>query len=134
MASLNNPGVISLLTEPNYAVASTVNEDGSILSVVVWVNLEDGKVAVNSEVSRRWPANLKRDPRMTVMVYHRDNPFEYVEVEGTVTATTEGADGHIDRLAKKYINEDSYPFHQPGDQRISFVLDEHVVRYSPPRS
>ena len=129
MASLNNPGVISLLTEPHYAVASTVNEDGSILSVVVWVNLEDGKVAVNSEVSRKWPANLKRDPRLTVMVYHRDNPFEYVEVEGTVTATTEGADGHIDRLAKKYKDLDSYPFRQEGEQRITFLVDAHRIRH-----
>jgi len=98
-------------------------------STVVWVNVEDGKVAVNSALGRRWPTNLERDPRITVLVYDESNPFEYVEMRGTVTANTEVADGHIDRLAKKYIGADTYPFRQRGERRVTFFVEPTLVRH-----
>ena len=128
MANIDDPAVRHLL-ERNHAVVSTLNEDGSVHSTVVWVNVEDGKVAVNSALGRRWPTNLERDPRITVLVYDESNPFEYVEMRGTVTANTEVADGHIDRLAKKYIGADAYPFRQPGEQRVTFFVELTLVRH-----
>jgi PPOX class probable F420-dependent enzyme len=128
MAGIDDPAVQHLL-ERNHAVVSTLNEDGSVHSTVVWVNIEDGKVAVNSALGRRWPTNLERDPRITVLVYDESNPFEYVEMRGTVTANTEVADGHIDRLAKKYIGADAYPFRQPGEQRVTFFVELTLVRH-----
>lgn len=129
MAGIDEPGVKRLLDEPHHAVASTLNEDGTIHSVVVWVNVEEGKVAVNSAVGRKWPTNLQRDPRATVVVYDAANPFDYVEVRGTAAASTERADGHIDRLAKKYLGADTYPYRQPGEQRISFLIEPRQVRH-----
>ncbi len=129
MASLSDSEVRKLLSEPNYAVVSTFNADGSILSTIVWISAEDGTVAVNSAKGRRWPTNLDRDPRITALVYEAGNPYNYVEIRGRVTATTEGADEHINALTKKYINQDEYPFRQPGEQRIKFVIEPDHIRH-----
>jgi len=123
MANLNDPEVRRLLQDPNHAIVSTLNADGSILATVVWISLEDGVLAVNSAVGRRWPTNLQRDPRITALVMAPENPGEFVEIRGSATASTDGADGHIDRLAKKYIGADEYPFRQPGEQRITFTIE-----------
>ena len=128
MAQIEGPAR-ELLDSKNHAVVSTLNENGSIHSTVVWANVEDGVVAVNSAVGRKWPSNLERDPRITVTVYDESNPYEYVEIRGTASGTLDDADGHIDRLAKKYLDADSYPFRQPGEQRIKFVVDADRVRH-----
>ncbi|MCW2713207.1 MAG: pyridoxamine 5-phosphate oxidase-related FMN-binding [Frankiales bacterium] len=133
MASLDDPGVRALLDKPNHAVVSTFNEDGSIHSTVVWVDVQDGRLAVNSAVGRTWPSNLERDPRVTVMVYDENNPYDYVEVRGTARGSTEGADAHIDRLAKRYLGVDSYPFRTPDEQRISYVVEPTRVRHQKQR-
>jgi PPOX class probable F420-dependent enzyme len=129
MAQIEGPAQ-QLLESRNHAVVSTLNENGSIHSTVVWANIEDGVVAVNSAVGRKWPKNLERNPTITVTVYDESNPYEYVEIRGTASGTLEDADGHIDRLAKKYMDADSYPFRQPGEQRIKFVVDADRVRHS----
>jgi PPOX class probable F420-dependent enzyme len=129
MSNINDPDVRELLEQPNYAVVSTLNEDGSILSTIVWVDTEDGKVAINSAVGRRWPTNLERDPRATILVQEAGNPYNYVEIRGEAQGTTEGADEHIDRLAKKFIDQDEYPYRQPGEQRIKFLISPQHVRH-----
>jgi len=129
MARISDPQVRELLDGPNYAVVSTHNEDGSILSTIVWVDAQDGKVTVNSAIGRRWPSNLQRDPRVTVLVYESGNPYNYVEVRGTAEATTDGADEHINRLSKKFIDQDEYPYRQPGEQRIKFATTPQRVRH-----
>ncbi len=129
MSTLNDPGVQELLEQPNYAVVSTHNRDGSMHSTVVWVSADDGGVAVNSAVGRVWPTNLERDPRITVLVQEAGNAYNFVEIRGTATGTTDGADEHINALAKKYIGKDEYPYRQPGEQRIRFAVTPDHVRY-----
>ena len=129
MASLDDPGVQALLDKKNHAVISTLTEDGAVHSTVVWVDVQDGKLAVNSAVGRAWPSNLERDPRITVVVYDEDNPYDYVEVRGTAQGTTEGADAHIDRLAEKYLDVDSYPLRSDTEQRITFLVEPSLVRH-----
>jgi PPOX class probable F420-dependent enzyme len=129
MATLNDSEVRKLLSEPNHAVVSTLNPDCTVLSTVAWVSAENGTIAVNSAKGRRWPANLERDPRVTVLVYEDGNPYNYVEIRGRARATTEGADDHIDALSKKYIDQDKYPFRQPGEQRIKFVVEPEHIRH-----
>jgi PPOX class probable F420-dependent enzyme len=128
MATLNDDGVKALLTAPNCAVISTHNADGSILSTVVWISLEDGELAVNSAEGRRWPTNLERDPHITALVYPDGNPYEYVEIEGTATGSRDDADAHIDRLAKKYTGEDTFAG-RPGDVRVKYVIAPTRIRY-----
>lgn len=133
MASLTDPGVASLIEARNHAVVSTLNADGSIHSAVVWVDTIEGKVAINSAIGRAWPTNLERNPNVTVLVYDENNPYDYVEVKGLAVGTTEGAEEHIDRLAKKFIDADRYPFHQPGEQRITFTVTDAKVRHQKQR-
>ena len=128
MTDLNDQGVKELLEQPNYCVVSTLNHDGSIHNTIVWVGLENDHVTVNSAVGRRWPSNLQRDPRVTVLVYEAGNPYHFVEIRGTATATRDGADEHINALSKKYTGQDEFP-RQPGEERIKFVIAPERVRY-----
>jgi PPOX class probable F420-dependent enzyme len=129
MATLNDAEVRRLLEDPNYAVISTLNPDGSIHDTIVWINAENGTVAVNSAVGRKWPRNLERDPRVTVLVYEAGNPYNFVEIRGTATATRDGADEQINILAKKYIGQDEYPYRVPGEQRVKFVIQPEHIRH-----
>jgi PPOX class probable F420-dependent enzyme len=128
MATLLDPEVRELLEKPNYAVVATHNQDESIHSTVVWADTENGDLAINSAVGRKWPTNLQRDPRVNVLVQESGNPYYFVEIRGTAEATTDGAEEHIDRLAKKYIGQDKYPYRSPGEQRIKFVIRPTRVR------
>jgi PPOX class probable F420-dependent enzyme len=128
MSDLSNHDVTTLLTQPNFAVISTRNADGSILSTVVWVDAADGVVRVNSAVGRKWPTNLERDPYANVLVIDANNPYLFVEIAGRTEGTIEGADEHIDSLAKKYLGQDTYPFRQPGEQRITYTITPEKVR------
>lgn len=122
--------VKELLDQPNFAHLSTLREDGTIHGVVVWLDLRDGKVALNSSEGRAWPANVRRDPRVTITVHDQQNPYEYVEIRGRVVEDThDGAKEHIDSLAKKYIDQDEYPWLQPGEQRITFLVEPDRVRH-----
>ena len=120
-----------LLGGKNHAVVSTLRKDGSVHNAVVWVGVEDGNATVNSAVGRAWPNNLERDPRITLMVYDPENPYEYVEIRGRVSDgdTSQEADDHIDRLAKKYLDKDTYPFRQEGEQRVKYTIEAERVRH-----
>jgi PPOX class probable F420-dependent enzyme len=132
MATIDDPAVRKLLEDPNFAVISTYDADGSIHSTTVWIDVEDGTPAINSAVGRRWPGNLERDPRVVTVVYNSENPYEMVEIRGRATSTLDGAEEHIDRLAKKYLGVDSYPARQPGERRITFLITPERVRYAHP--
>jgi PPOX class probable F420-dependent enzyme len=129
MTTLHDSGPQELLSGPNYAVVSTHNNDESIHSTIVWISEEGESVAVNSAVGRLWPTNLERDPRISLVVFEAGNPYHFVEIRGRATGSTDGADEHINALAKKYIGEDEYPYRRAGEQRIKFVVEPEHVRY-----
>ena len=130
MAAIEEPAA-KLLSGKNHAVVSTLRKDGSVHNTLVWIGVENGNVTLNSAEGRAWPANVRRDPRVTITVYDPQNPYEYVEIRGRVTGeeTGEAADRHIDQLAKKYLDADTYPFRQEGEQRIKFVVEPERVRH-----
>ena len=114
-----------LLKGKNFAHVATFRSDGWIQSAPVWIDVQDGLPTVNSAEGRAWPRNLERDPRATLTVQNMENPYEYVEIRGRVAERTrEGADEHIDALAKKYLGVESYPYRQPGEQRV-------IIRFAP---
>jgi PPOX class probable F420-dependent enzyme len=117
-----------LLKGKNYASVATIRSDGAIHGAPVWVDVQDGLAVLNTAEGRAWPKNLERDPHVTLTVQNMENPYEYVEIRGQVAERThEGADEHIDALARKYLDADSYPFRQPGEQRVIIrVAPEHV--------
>ncbi|HET9719371.1 MAG TPA: PPOX class F420-dependent oxidoreductase [Solirubrobacteraceae bacterium] len=129
MTDIHDSDVQRLLDAPNVAVISTRNPDDSILSAVVWQSVENGHVAVNSAEGRQWPANLERDPRITLVVVDPENPYSYVQVRGRARQVEEGADEHIDQLAKKYLGQDEYPFRQPGEKRVKFAIEPERVTF-----
>jgi PPOX class probable F420-dependent enzyme len=120
-----------LLKAKNFCVVSTLREDGSVLATPVWVDVQDGRPVLNTAEGRAWPRNLERDPRVTLTVQNSENPYEYVSIRGTVAERThDGADAHIDAMAKKYMDADSYPLRQPGEQRLIIrVQPEHTTVY-----
>ena len=125
--------VRELLEQKNFAHLSTLRQDGSVHGVVVWQHVEDGKIALNSSEGRAWPANVRRNPQVTITVHSEENPYEYVEIRGRVTGDThDGAKEHIDSLAKKYMDEDEYPWLQPGEQRIKFLVEAERIRHNNP--
>jgi PPOX class probable F420-dependent enzyme len=119
-----------LLEDRNFADVGVIRSDGTPHIVPVWVDVEDGVVRLNSAEGRLWPKLARRDPRITVTVQNMQNPYEYAEIRGhVVDATHEGADEHIDALAKKYLGQEKYPFRRPGEQRVMFRIAPDRVHY-----
>jgi PPOX class probable F420-dependent enzyme len=117
-----------LLEEPNFVAVATLDKDGTPDVKVVWADVEDGHVVLNSAEGRRWPENLRRDPRVTVTVVNHENPYEYAVIRGRLAEDThDGADENIDSLAKKYLDKDEYPFRQEGEQRVMFRIEPERV-------
>jgi PPOX class probable F420-dependent enzyme len=118
-----------LLKAPNFCHVATLRADGTVHGVPVWVDVLDGQPVLNTAEGRVWPRNLERDPHVTLTIQNMDNPYEYVEVRGHVAERThEGADEHIDKLAKKYLGQDTYPYRQPGEQRVMIRVEPDHAR------
>ena len=117
-----------LLQEPNFATVGTVNPDGSPQLSIVWIDWDGRNVLFNTAVGRVKPRNLERDPRVSVLVLDRGDGYRWVAVRGAAQLTTEGADEHIDKLARKYTGEGWQP--KPGEQRLLCSFrPEHVSAY-----
>jgi len=72
--------------------------------------------------------NMQRDGRVALSITDPDNPYRFLEVRGRIAERTlNGADAHIDAMAKKYLDQDKYPFRQPGEVRV-------IYRVTPERS
>ncbi len=118
-----------LLSAANFCNVATLRRDGSVHLAPVWVDVENGMPVLNTAEGRAWPKNLERDPRVTLTVQNIENPYEYVEIRGRVAERShEGAEAHIDKLAKKYLGKDSYPFRQPGERRVIIRVEPETVR------
>lgn len=103
----------------NMATIATVMADGSPHATAVWIDTDGENVIFNTAEGRVKTDNLRRDPRVAVCVLNADNPYEQVTVRGRVVEITdEGADAHIDALAKRYLGADSYPGRQVGERRV----------------
>ena len=120
-----------LLQAKNFCHVATLRSDGSVHGVPVWVDVQEGRPVLNSAEGRAWVRNIERDPRVTLTVANMENPYEYLEVRGRVAERThEGADEHIDAMAKKYLGQDSYPYRQPGERRVIIRVEPEVARVS----
>jgi PPOX class probable F420-dependent enzyme len=117
-----------LLQGKNFCNVASLRADGTVHGVPVWVDIQDSRPVLNSAEGRSWVRNLERDPRVTLTVQNLENPYEYLEIRGRVAERThDGADEHIDSLAKKYMGVDEYPLRQPGEQRVIIRVEpEHV--------
>jgi PPOX class probable F420-dependent enzyme len=113
----------------NFVAIATEDDSGEPRLAVIWADIENGRIAINSAEGRHWPANVRRQPEVSLVVVNRENPYEYAEIRGRVVEDThDGADEHIDRLAKKYLDVDTYPGRKPGEQRVKFLIEPERVR------
>ena len=114
------------LENPFVGVVTTLQRDGSPQSTVVWVDVDDEGVSVNTAHGRVKPRNLRRDPRISLVVVDPQDAYRWFKLAGTASLVDEGADAQIDRLSKKYTGRDVYASRQPGEKRVT-------VRITPDR-
>jgi PPOX class probable F420-dependent enzyme len=108
-----------LLKKAAFANLATLNADGSPQVTPVWVDFDGTHVIVNTAKGRVKTKNLARNPRVALSIGDPENPYRYLGIQGRVIEMTEtGGDAHIDKMAKKYLGKDTYPFRQPGEVRV----------------
>ena len=111
--------VAKLFKDKNFAYLVMLVKDGSPQVTPVWCDFDGTHVRINSARGRVKDRNMRRDPRVTLAIQDPDNPYRYLEVRGRVVEITEaGADAHIDKLAKRFLGADKYPFRRPGEKRV----------------
>ena len=121
-------GVKKLFQAPNFAHIAALMADGSPQVTPVWVELEGDRIVVNTAEGRVKPRNVRRDPRVAVSIVRQDNPYQSAFIRGRVVELRhEGADESIDRLAKKYMGQDRYPWRAPGEQRLIMIIEPERV-------
>ena len=126
MAQLSDAQRAFVQDNPFVGTVTTLRADGSPHSTVVWVDTDGDAVLFNTARGRAKERHILSDPRVSVVVIDPQDAYRWVSVTGTAELTEEGADDHIDRLAKKYLGADSYPFRKPTEQRVT-------VRITPDR-
>ncbi|MDQ6909252.1 MAG: PPOX class F420-dependent oxidoreductase [Actinomycetota bacterium] len=118
MPSKLNDEHLALLRRPWIAHVATVMPDGRPQSTPVWIDTDGELVIFNTAKGRVKHRNIERNPAVAISLVDDENPYRMVEIRGDAELIEEGADDHIDAMAKKYLNEDKYPFRQPGEERI----------------
>jgi PPOX class probable F420-dependent enzyme len=120
----------NFLEQPYVGTVTTLRQDGSPHSTIVWVEVDDDGLSFNTAAGRAKPRHLERDPRVSLLVVDPENTYKWLSVSGTAELTTDDADDQIDRLAKKYLGEDEYPWRKPEEQRLKVrIQPEHVDSY-----
>jgi PPOX class probable F420-dependent enzyme len=115
---------LDLLTQKKaFANLATIQPDGSPQVTPVWFDYTNGMIRVNTAKGRVKARNLSKGKKVALSILDPDNPYRYIQIRGTVTnETVDGADAHIDSLAKKYLGQDTYPWRGPNETRVTFEI------------
>jgi PPOX class probable F420-dependent enzyme len=117
---------LDLMQGKKKALASLATRmaDGSPQVTPVWFDYNNGTVRVNTAKGRVKARTLKVGAPVAMAILDPDNPYRYLQVRGRVRRVTEqGADQHIDSLARKYLGKDKYPFARPGEVRVMCEIE-----------
>jgi PPOX class probable F420-dependent enzyme len=118
-----------LFRKKAFAALATVMPDGTPQVTPVWVDYDGSHLIVNSARGRQKDKNMKVGAPVALSLVDPDNAYRYLQVRGRVSEATEkGADEHIDRMAKKYLGQDKYPFRQPGEVRVLYKIAPSSVQ------
>ena len=119
---------LDLFSKKAFANLATLMPDGGPQVTPVWCDFDGTYVIVNSARARQKDRNIRRSPRVALSIMDPDNPYRYLEVRGKVVEITEeGAAAHIDKMAKKYLGVEKYPYAQPGEVRVLYKIQpEHI--------
>ena len=121
----------TLVGRPVLANVATVDTDGRPQVTPVWIDIDGDDLVFNTAKGRVKQSNLDTNPHVAVSVVDPDDQFNVVVVRGVVEGTEQGADAHIDSLAKKYLGVDTYPLRQPGEVRVKYTVKaDNVVMQS----
>jgi PPOX class probable F420-dependent enzyme len=117
-------GFLDLLTQKKaIANLATLQPDGSPQVTPVWFDYTNGRIRVNTAKGRVKARNMSEGSKVALSVVDPDNAYRYIQIRGTVTKeTTEGAEAHIDTLAKKYLDKDVYPWRDPKQTRVIYEI------------
>ncbi|MBS1894120.1 MAG: PPOX class F420-dependent oxidoreductase [Actinobacteria bacterium] len=122
-----------LFENKDFAHVATVNKDGSPQVSAVWIALDGDLVTFNTAEGRVKTNNVHRDERVAISITDQENPYENLIIQGKVVEiTNDGADDDIDALAKRYLDADSYPFRQPGEERVIVKIAPEKVNHANP--
>ena len=112
-----------LLDRPIVVSLATLMSDGSPQVQPVWCSFDGEHILVNTEKGRQKYRNMSRRPAVTILAIDPENVTRWLEVRGVVVGETEeGANEHIDELARLYLGLDRYPYHKAGDVRVLFKI------------
>jgi PPOX class probable F420-dependent enzyme len=119
---------LDLFKKKAFANLATLMPDGSPQVTPVWCDFDGENILINTAVGRVKDKNLQREPRVSLAILDPENPYRYLEVRGHVVARTQqGADEHINKMAKKYLGVDEYPYRRPGEVRVLYMIKpEHT--------
>jgi PPOX class probable F420-dependent enzyme len=126
MAELTDSQIELIRSTDGFAAVATLNEEGAPQTSIVWVDTDGEHVIFNTTNARAKGRHLKRDPRLSVTVFDRNDPYRYFEVEGVAELQLDGADDHIHELSRKYWGED---FHTPSNRVIVKVKPQRIFSY-----
>ncbi len=114
---------LELFQKKSFGHFATLLPNGTPQTSPVWVDFDDTHVLVNSARGRLKDKNMRQRPQVALSIQDPDDPYRYLEVRGRVVEITEqGAEEHIDRLAKRYLGLDRYPYRQPGEVRVIYKI------------
>lgn len=120
--------VIRLLTGKNFAFVATLMKDGTPQITPTWIDFDGNLILINTAEGRIKQKNVSRDSRVSISVVDHSNPYDMVTIRGKVIEqTTKGADDHIDKLAKRYLGLDSYPYRSSAEKRIILKVQPENV-------
>ena len=112
-----------LFSKKAFAQLATLMSDGSPQVTPVWCDYDGNYIRINTAKGRVKDRNMRRNRKVALTVVDPDNPYRYLAVRGEIAEITEqGADAHVDLLAKKYLGKDKYPFRQPGEVRVLYKI------------
>lgn len=117
-----------LFSKVAFANLGTVMPDGSPQVTPVWCNFDGTNIWINSAKGRVKDKNMRRNKKVALSIQDPDNAYRHLSLQGEVVEITEqGADDHIDKLTKKYLNKDKYPFRGPGEVRVIYKIRPEKV-------
>jgi PPOX class probable F420-dependent enzyme len=115
---------VDILDKKTLVHLATRDKDGNPQVSPVWVDREGSTIVVNSAKGRVKDRNMRASDRVALSATDPDNPYRALMIRGRVVKITEeGADAHIDKMAKKYLGKDKYPFRSPTETRVMYYIE-----------
>ena len=134
LGKITDENIVRLFEGRNFAFLATVKKDGSPQVTPTWIDRDNDTILINTAKGRVKQENVSRDPRVSISLVDDRNPYSMVTISGKVIEqTTKGADEHIDKLARRYLNADRYPNHSADVKRVILKIKPERIFFIPPR-